>query len=121
LVARRQLVARHWLKDVNAIANFALENGSDGVVLKFDDLMIAEKMTNKAEYRYEISGSAVNGERRNERMTTLSPRIPLGQTLAGETKIKIWTTRDRASSSPVTVVVNSKPGGNYGILRIERS
>jgi len=119
LLDRRRLVAQEWLKDVDGIANFSLENGKDGVVLKFDDLAVAQNMADRAEYRYEVSGSLA-GERRKDGASTTARRIPLGQTLSGETKIKIWTTRDNTSFGPVTVVVNNKPGG-YGILRIERS
>jgi hypothetical protein len=121
LLTRRQMVARQWLQDVNAISNFSVETGSDGVALKFDDLLIAQNMADKAEYRYEISGKAINGERRRERLTTSTSRIPLGQALSGETKVKIWTTRDHDFSIPVTVVVYNKPGGSYEILRIDRS
>jgi hypothetical protein len=121
LLARRKLVVREWMKDVNAISNFSLESGSDGVVLKFDDLAAAQHLADQVEYRYEISGNSNGGERRKDQASTTALRIPLGQTLSGETKIKIWTTRDRRSFSPVTVVVNTKPGGNYGIFRIERS
>jgi hypothetical protein len=117
LLARRQLVARHWLKDVNAVANFSLETGSDGVALKFSDLMAEHDLAGNAVYQYEIT----SGDRRSERMTTSARVIPLGHALAGETKVRIWTTRDRTSFSPVTVVVHNKPGGGYGLLRIERS
>lgn len=121
LLARRDMVARRWLEDVNSISNFSVEAGADGVALKFDDLMVEQNVADKAEYRYEISGNATDAERRRERMTTSKRRIPLGQAFSGETKIKIWTNHDRTSSSPVTVVVYNKPGGGYGLLRIERS
>jgi hypothetical protein len=118
LLARRQSVARHWLKDVNAIANFSLETGSGGVALKFSDLMAEDDLAGNAEYQYEIT----SGDRRSEKISTSARVIPLGGALGGgETKVKIWTTRDRTSFSPVTVVVHSKPGGGYGLLRIERS
>jgi hypothetical protein len=105
------------LKDVNAIANFSVEAGSGGVALKFSDLVAEHDLGGNAEYQYEIT----SGDRRSERITTSARVIPLGQALGGETKVKIWTTRDRTSFSPVTVVVHNKPGGGYGLLRIERS
>ncbi len=120
LLARRQMIAKHWLDGVNAISNFSLQSIPGHVVLKFTDLMMEHKLTDEAEYRYEIS-SMLNGERRGESLTTSTPRIPLGPSPGAVTRIKIWTTRDRTSSGPVTVVVNRRPGGTYGIARIERS
>jgi hypothetical protein len=121
LLARRRLVVREWLKDMDAISNFALESGSNGMSLKFESLALPQNAADKAEYRYEISSAVAGGERRKDRASTNVPRIPLGQTVSGETRVKIWTTRGGTSFGPVTVVVNNKPGGNYGIFRIERS
>src|SRR6185295_11735308 len=84
LMERRRQIAVHWLDDVNPIAGFAVENGSDGVVLKFDDLLAKHDLADRAEYRYEIAG-----ERRGEKISTSSPLIPLGQALAGEVRVKI--------------------------------
>jgi len=117
LLDRREMVVRHWLKDVNAISSFSLETASEGVSLKFDDLVADRDAAGKVEYRYELN----DGERRTEKTTTIKPRIFLGPAFEGEMKVKIWTTRDRTSFSPVVVYVQSKPGGNYGIVRIERS
>src|SRR5204863_9473416 len=105
------------LKDVNAISAFSLDTGSDGVALTFDDLVANRDAASNPEYQYEIT----NGDRRSEKTNTSTPRIVLGQAVTGETKVKIWTTRGGTSFSPVSVYLGNKPGGTYGIFRIERS
>jgi hypothetical protein len=117
LLARRQMVAGHWLKDHNPVANFALVTEADGVSLKFDDLKTNYDLGARAEYEYEIT----TGNTRSERTTVSMNRIPLGKALSGETRIKLWTNRANRTSKPVTIFVQNRPGGGYGIFRIERS
>jgi len=115
LLERRRLIAEHWLEDVNPLSNFALDTQKDGVSLKFDDLAAKHDLGRRAEYRYELSrGSEV------QRATTTTPVITLGP-IAGEVRLKIWTTRDGESSSPVTIIAHDKPNGGFGIFRIARS
>jgi hypothetical protein len=117
LLERRQILASHWLEDANPIANFSVRATPEGVVLQFDDLLKKHNLAPGADFAYEVTA----GARKGERKTTLEPRIPLGTALANEVQIKIWTSRERSSSPPVTVVVQSKPDGGYGIRSIERS
>ena len=121
LLERRRLIAAHWLKDVNPVSNFALDSGKDGVALKFTDLLTDHDLGGSAVYRYEITGAGRSGEGRQDKKTTSAPRIPLGQNPVGETRVRIWTVRGGDTTSPVTVYLNNKPRGGYGINRIERS
>ena len=122
LLERRRLIAAHWLEHVNPISNFALDVGQDGIALKFNDLMAEHDLAGPAEYRYQVTSvhQGTKDGRRSQEMTTSTRRIPLGPAVAGETRVKIWTTREDFSSHPVTVYVQNKPGGGYGISRIER-
>lgn len=115
LMERRRLIAGHWLEDVNPISNFALDT-KDGVTLSFRDLRSDHDLAGPAEYRYEI----ITNARRSEKASVSTPRIPLGQ-IGGETQVRIWTVREKSSSNPVTVYVQNKPAGGFGIFRIERS
>jgi hypothetical protein len=117
LLARRQIIASHWLKDRNPVAKFALETGADGVTLKFHDLISSHDLGAKAEYEYEMT----NANGRSERVATVANRIPLGRNFSGETQIRIWTNRGGRTSKPIAVYVQNRPGGGYGIFRIERS
>ncbi len=122
LIERRQIIAHHWLKDVNPIGNFILDVGTGGTVLRFDDFMVDHDLEGPAEYRYEMTMLPVaEGDRRRERGTTMLTRIPLGQALGTESSVRIWTTRGKGSSRPVTVYVRNKPGDASRICRIERS
>lgn len=115
LMERREILARHWFDDTNPIAKFSVKATSDGAVLQFEDLL--GKHAEAAEFSYEVSA----GKRQGERRTTRQPRIPLGLSLANEIQVRIWTNRENSISPPVTVVVQSKPQGGYGIRSIERS
>jgi hypothetical protein len=122
LLERRRLIAAHWLEDVNPISNFALDVGQEGIALKFNDLMAEHDLAGPAEYKYQVtsfSQGRKDGHRSQETRTSMR-RIPLGPAIAGETRVKIWTTREEFSSRPVMVYVRNKPGGGYGISRIER-
>jgi hypothetical protein len=121
LLERRRLIAAHWLKDVNPIANFALDSGKDGVALKFSDLLADHDLARSAAYQYEIAGAGRTGEGRQAKETASAPRILLGQNPVGETRVRIRTVREGHTTSPVTIYMNNKPGGGYGIYRIERS
>jgi hypothetical protein len=116
LLERRRIIASHWLEDANPISNFALDLGKDGIALTFNDLKSDHDLAGPAEYRYEITTNA----RRGEKATVSRTRIPLGQ-IAGDTRIRIWTIRENSASKPVTVQVQAKPAGGFGIFRIERS
>jgi hypothetical protein len=116
LLERRRLIAREWLKDVNPIANFTIKSDANGPVLRFEDLLAKHELASAAEFRYAVA----NGTRKGETKTTVERQVPLGLALADELQIKIWTTRDRKSSPPVSVTIGSKAGG-YAIRRIERS
>jgi hypothetical protein len=122
LLERRRLIAKHWLSDVNPIGKFAVAATSDGFELRFDDFMIADDLAGPSEYRYEMisPGAKANGAGLPQKKLTAVPRIPLGHAIAGETRVRIWSTRD-ASAKPVTVYVNTRPDGMTGLLRIERS
>jgi hypothetical protein len=122
LLERRQTIAKHWLRDINTIGKFAATATPGGVELRFDNLISAADLAGSPEYRYEVmtSGAASNGGSRPESGTTATPRILLGQSVTGETRVRIWTTRDPAAK-PVTVYLQAKSDGGIGILRIERS
>jgi len=122
LLERRQLIARYWLRDINPIGKFAIAPGPDGFELRFDNLMFADDVAAPSAYLYEVIGPAAPANRRarpENRMTEV-PRIPLGSSLTGETRVRIWTTRD-AGAKPVTIYLQPKSKGAVGILRIERS
>jgi hypothetical protein len=114
LLARRQQIAERWLKDMNPIGRFAVETGSGGPVLRFDDWMTTQPLAGPARYQYEIN----SGARHSERSTTTAARIPLPVS-AEETQIKIWTIREDTSPR-VTVRLQPKPEGGVSIVRIER-
>ena len=122
LLARRQLIARHWLSDINPIGKFAVAVTPGGVELRFDILMSADELAGSSGYRYEVTKpkAVSNSESHPEKGTTVVPRIPLGHSLGGETRVRIWTTRD-TTAKPVTVYLQTKSGGGVGLLRIERS
>jgi hypothetical protein len=120
LIQRRQLIARHWLKDVNPIGRFTLDMGSNGLGLRFSDFALNHDQAGPAEYRYEITIPSANGDPHTEKGATMSPRIPLGQAAGGETRIRIWTLRNKSESSPVTIYVRNQTE-HRGIRRIERS
>jgi hypothetical protein len=121
LLERRQLIARHWLKDVSPIGKFAVEASAAGFILRFDDFMIPDDNIGSAEYRYEVmSLTSSKSTGHQETMITATPRIPLGHSLSGETRVRIWTTRDE-KAKPVTLYLNNTSNGGVGILRIERS
>ena len=119
LIARRQLIIRHWLKGVNPLGRFAVEMAENGAVLKFDDFMTGQDVKKDVEYSYEIVGPS-KGQRPKHKLVSATTRIPLGPVPAGETQVKIWTSRDK-SAEPVVVHVQRKPGGDVGIVRIVRS
>jgi hypothetical protein len=122
LLARRRLIARHWLSDINPIGRFAVANTADGFELRFDSLMTADDLAGPSEYRYEVMSPKVkaNSARQKEKKIATVPRIPLGNSPAEETRVRIWTTRD-AGAKPVTVFLEGRSGGGLGIRRIERS
>jgi len=118
LLERRHMIVRHWLKDASPLAGFAVETGTDGVALKFSDLLADHDLDRGVpQYTYDIRTSG----RRTEKKTSAIPRIVLGAVLEGEAEIRIWTTREGVASEPIVVHVQGKPGGTYAISRIERS
>jgi hypothetical protein len=114
LLARRQLIARQWLKDVNPIGRFAVAPGKEGSELRFDDWMTAQNLAGPPRYQYQFRRLDQDGER----LTASSARIPL-PVLTAETQIRIWTVREN-TSPPVTVRLRPKTGGGLSIVRIER-
>jgi hypothetical protein len=118
LVARRQMIVRHWLKDGSPLAAFAVEAGTDGVALKFSDLLAEHDLARGVpQYAYDVTTSG----RRTEKKASDGPRILLGPAFDGEAEVRIWTTREGVASDPIVVHVQGKPGGRYAISRIERS
>jgi len=122
LLDRRRLIAKHWLSDINPIGKFSVAATPDGFELQFDDFMVADDLAGPSEYRYEVmsTGAGAKGAGHTEKKVTIVPRIPLGHSITGETRVTIWTTR-AASAKPVTVYVHTRPDGMTGLLRIERS
>jgi len=122
LLERRRLIAKHWLSGINPIGKFAVAATSDGFELRFDDFMTAEDLAGPTEYRYEVIslGAAGSTTGHTDKKITAVPRIPLGRSVAGETRVRIWNTRE-TSAKPVTVYLNSRPDGMVGLVRIERS
>ena len=84
--------------------------------------MTAEDLAGPTEYRYEVMSLAAAGSTTGhpDKKITAVPRIPLGRSVAGETRVRIWATRE-TSAKPVTVYLHSRPDGMVGLLRIERS
>jgi len=118
LVERRQHIARHWFRDINPIGSFAVHTDKDGSALQFEDLMAAHDLSPKGEYRYELIGPEGNGGNHREKKIATTPQIPLGT--SGQVRVRIWATSNE-KAKPVTVHLQTKPGGTLGILRIERS
>jgi hypothetical protein len=120
LLARRQLIARHWLSGINPIGRFAVAATADGFELRFESLLTADDLAGPLEYRYEVMSPKANGTGRQEKKIATVPRVPLGNSPAEGTRVRIWTTRD-AGAKPVIVYLEGRPGGGLGIRGIERS
>jgi hypothetical protein len=115
LLARRQMIARHWLRKVNPLVEFSTELGEKGGVLRFKDLMVEHGLAgaNSAEYVYEIRYK----DRTMEKKSTRNPWIELSSSLPpaqnGTRKIEdpredilevtIQTVRAQTERDPVTV------------------
>lgn len=117
LLDRRQQIATYWLRNENPLASFAVVMGKDGPELAFEDLMSSHDLASKAQYQYEIW----KGERWVEPQVSGVTRIALGNAFDGPMRLRIRTVRSNTASKPVVLVVQSKPAGGYGIVRIERS
>ena len=118
LLERRQMIARHWLKTTNPLANFAVKTGTGGVALGFTDLVAEHDLTGGVpQYIYDIS----LGGRRTGKKTSSETTIPLGAALEGDVEVRIWTTREGVESNPTIVHVRSNAGGTYALSRIERT
>ena len=115
LLARREIIARHWFSKVNPVADFSTELGVRGAVLRFKDLMVEHGLAgaNSAEYVYEIKYK----DRTMEKKSTRNPWIELSSSLLpaqnGKRKIEdlrddileitIQTVRAQNQRDPVTV------------------
>src|SRR5688572_17781302 len=121
LMARRQSVLRHWLKDINTLGRFAVDVNGDGAMLRFDDFAVGQDVRSPVQYTYEVLGPGVegNGDRR-KRQVAATTQISLGALPVGETRVRIWT-NPKQSSDPVVVHLQKEPGGAVGIVRIMRS
>ena len=114
LLARREMIARHWLKKVNPVADFSVELSSHVAVLRFKDLMVEHGLAspNSAQYVYTIKYS----DRSIEKNSTRNPWIELSAlppAQNGKRKIEnlrddmleitIQTVRAQTGRDPVTV------------------
>jgi hypothetical protein len=118
LLERRRQVATYWLKDQNPVAYFAVEKGTTGPELVFQDLLTLHDLgLGTGEYRYEIA----RGEQWSQQQATKAPRIALGSDFSGQMKIRIRTIRAEKLSKPITLFVQNKPSGGYTIVQIDRS
>jgi len=124
LIERRQILANYWLRKVNPLAAFSVEPRSDGLALKFTDMMIDAGLVDSAmtEYVYQVQG-------RSDRKTTpdrivLVDRQTLGQLLeknpAGPIVFTIRTRRSGTSSAPVTVYLTPGKDRELRVSRIVR-
>jgi len=121
LVERQRRIAGHWLRDVNPIANFSVDDSQGNAALSFTDLIEDHDLAGSAQYRYEVSRDAGDDHGGEKKKFVSMPRIALGHSLNGGVRVKVWTIRDGHASSPVAVSVRNRSGGGYEVFRIERS
>ena len=117
LLERRQQIADYWLRNTSPLAYFAVAKKASGVEIDFEDLLASHDLASApAEYQYEIW----NGETWSKAQTSSSPRIVVGDSVEGKVQVRIRTVRADKASKPITVTVQNKPAGGFGVARIER-
>jgi hypothetical protein len=121
LVERQRRIAGYWLKDVNPLANFSVDDSQGNAALSFTDLMEDHDLAGSAQYRYEVSRDAGDDHGSEKKKVISTPHIALGHSLSRGVRVKVWTIRDGHASSPVAVSVRNRSGGGYEVFRIERS
>jgi hypothetical protein len=121
LVERQRRIAGYWLKDVNPLANFSVDDSQGNAALSFTDLMEDHDLAGSAQYRYEVSRDAGDDHGSEKKKVVSTPHIALGHSLSRGVRVKVWTIRDGHASSPVAVSVRNRSGGGYEVFRIERS
>jgi hypothetical protein len=125
LLERRAIVARHWLKKVDALADFSIRPTDGGIALAFHDLMVDSKTTDPAatDYTYRVKSSHYSSEWK----TTRNPQIVLDRAILAAAieregldpmiEISIRTNRHGSSSDPVKVYFDWNPTGSSPRIR----
>jgi hypothetical protein len=117
LLERRQMVARAWLREVDALDDFKLQPAPGGLVMTFRDLMLDNTLAlaDLSEYTYQIRGPHYKSEKkRTGRLEIQLDRAALGATIehgAANTPVEvtIWTNRRDGVSEPVTIYLDWSP------------
>jgi len=129
LMQRREMVARYWLGKVDGLSDFSIGRASEGVALRFHDLMSDDALAaaDQTEYLYQVSSKGY----RSAKLTAARPEIQIDrETLSAALEhgsrdtpleIRIWTRRHNATSDPVRFSFDWSPGSDtLSIRRIAR-
>jgi hypothetical protein len=117
LLERRAIVARHWLRKADGLAGFSIEPSSNGIALKFRDLMVDSKLAdrNATQYTFQIRGPRYE----SAKQTIGEPMLRIDRGMLGaaiekadsdeQIEIWVWTNRQGSNSDPVKVHFDWSP------------
>jgi hypothetical protein len=122
---RRSLLAKYWLRKVDALSDFSVASTAEGVRLGFHDLMVDQRLADakSTAYSYEVKGPHYKSGKKN----ISGPEIRLDrETLASAVErnaggspieVSIWAHRDDFTSDPVRVYFDWSPGRDTLTIR----
>ena len=125
LMERRQMVARYWLGRTDALSDFAITNATEGITLRFHDLMLDHQLTlpQLTTYSYQVKAPHY----KSSRITIDHPEFSIGRDILSAAKenvaadapieVNIWTHRQYFTSSPVTVYFDWSPNREMLTIR----
>jgi hypothetical protein len=130
LLERQQILARYWLRKVDALSAFSIHPEKDGVAFAFRDLMLDHKLADAAttRYTYVIRGPHYKSTKRTTHdHQIVVDRAELAAAMEGgqggsPIEITIWTNRQNSMSPPVTISFDWNSSRSVAtIQRISRS
>jgi hypothetical protein len=129
LLERRAIVARHWLREADALAGFSIEVSGTGVAIRFRDTMVERNLAaaDITEYAYQVKG----GRHLSETKTTRTPVVMLDRSVLGAAiekgdmnepiELMVWTKRGGVMSEPLKLHFDWSPTRDtVSIRRISR-
>jgi len=125
LMERRQILAGHWLRKVDALSKFNIRPANEGIALTFRDLMVDHKLAlaNSTAYTYQIkSPQYKSGKQTTSRTEIMIDRATLAAAIEGgradsPMEVTIWTNRQNETFRPVTVVFEWSPAREAPTIR----
>jgi hypothetical protein len=111
LLERRAIAARYWLRHGDALAAFSIQPATEGVVLKFRDLLLDNNLAgaDPVSYTYQVRGRRYQSQKASSSVPMMViNRSTLGAAIenadaGAPVEVVIWTRRGAVTSDSVRV------------------